>query len=190
MGINSAPLNQNENGTQNRYCTKERVWTFHIQFFACYCPKGKDREDIESVPWLVVKKKNDSKGTFAVKALRDFIINELIGIYWGPPLKDEKILSKYALTTNYGTVDPGYGLDEVTADKNFRGLGLHHIAQSNVDSEINAHITDEFLVFATKDISRGTEIKFNAKRIEGMKIKENGNGLNFFDHMKDIKNAE
>jgi Cupin len=170
MGIEKKPLTANEDGIKNRFCTKESVWTFNIQFFAWYCGTGEDREDIQSVPWLLVQK-DDLLGTFAVIALRDFTIDELIGIYWGPPLKDGQTLSKYALRTDYGIVDPGYGLDEVTAERKFQGLGLHHIARSNIDSETNAHITDQFVVVATKHISSGTEIKLKVERIEEMKTK-------------------
>ena len=157
------PLDVSEEGIKNHYCTGEHLWTFHIQFFAWYCGPGNDREDIQAVPWLLAQKKSN---TFAVIASRDFTSYELIGIYLGPLVSKEGMLSKYALTTDYGTVDPGYGLDEVMAEKIYPGLGLHHVAMSNIAKEVNAYVTDEFLVFATKPISIGTEIKFPAHHIK------------------------
>ena len=113
--------------------------------------------------WFHVQKSSIDSNSIGVFALRNFVAGELIALFYGHRYdnitkQNNEAVSKWALETRYGIYDPMRGL--IGSGREAPYMAMHLVVVSQDDDTINAKISENFLVHATKDINVGDEISF------------------------------
>ena len=121
-----------------------------------------DPGKVPMASWFAVKVSTIDTSDLGVFALRPFVSGELIAFFYGHRHQKDTPPTKWALETRFGIYDPLRGL--IGSGREAPYMAMHLVKESNEDSMINATISENFLVHATKDIQVGDEISFSLNR--------------------------
>ena len=148
-------LNTSRESHKNKLFTRLDEWAIDIHF-SNWIQDSVDESSVPMVSWLFVHDSNQNKDDIGVFAARKFEEAEVIGLFYG--WKISKQPSKYALQTKYGVFDPFTGLKDGGRLTSF--MAMHHVVEVEDDGLVNAMMSSNFLVTATKVIEIGEEILF------------------------------
>jgi hypothetical protein len=144
---------------------KKHYWTLDFRFFEWFPSCAMN--EVKLVKWLIIKESTitrTKKLTVGVFANRKFIGNEVIGLFYGQRIEMFVKTSEYAFRSKYGIYDPLRGF--VGDGANVYNMAMHIVVDPKDETKVNAELSCDFLVRATRDIDDGEEI-FLTRNHEG-----------------------
>jgi hypothetical protein len=148
-------LNTSRDSHKKHFFTRLDEWAIDIDF-SKWIEESVDKNFVPMVSWLLVHESNQKKDEIGVFAARRFEEGEVIGLFYGSKITTNP--SMYALQTKHGLFDPMTGLKDGGRLTSF--MAMQHVIEVEDDGLVNAKISSNFLVNATKMIEIGEEILF------------------------------
>jgi hypothetical protein len=148
-------LNVTRESHKDKFFTRLDEWAIDIDF-SKWIKEDVGNNSVPMVSWLMVHESNQKKDKMGVFAARKFEKAEVIGLFYGSKPANQP--SKYALQTNHGVFDPLTGLEDGGHLTSF--MAMHHVIEVEDIGLVNARMSPNLLVHATKVIEIGEEILF------------------------------
>ena len=148
-------LNVTRESHKDKFFTRLDEWAIDIDF-SKWRNEDVGNDSVPMVSWLMVHESNQKKGEIGVFAARKFEKGEVIGLFYGSKPTNQP--SKYALQTNHGVFDPLTGLQE--GGHLTSSMAMHLVIEVEDIGLVNARMSSNLLVHATKEIEMGEEILF------------------------------